>query len=149
MSITFEFSFNASEAFPLLVDTVNRALGTSLMRDGDVASGVLLGMPLVLEQHDMEDDHELNFSDYRYQMWNKTWDGSALRSVQLETLVLASFALRTVLAVTDGMLSYEGQKLLARYALEDGRWCDSSSATELHPLTHLVELQRRLDRLAE
>ena len=145
MSITFEFSFNAAIEFPLLVGEANRALGTALERDGSVASGILLGVTLVLEEHELENDRALNFHDYQYQLWNKTWDGSPLRSIQLETLVLAAFALRTILGITDGMLSYDSQTLLARYALVDGQWTDTATGEVIDVLNHIVELQNRLD----
>lgn len=145
MSITFEFSFNTALELPLLVDAVNRALGTLLERDGDAASGVLLGSALVLELHQMEDDGELNFSDYRYQLWSKTWDGSGLRAIQLESLVLAALVLHNLVGISNGMLTYEGQRLLARYEVVDGRWSDTISGAVIDIPGHLAELQNRLD----
>jgi hypothetical protein len=145
VSITFEFSFNAPVDFPLLVDAVNRALGTTLQRDGDVASGLLLGVAAVLEQHDLVDDRDLKFSEYRYQLRNKTWDGSALRAIQLETLILAAFALHNALRLTNGMLTYECQRLLAHYNVVDGRLSDSLSGAVIDVLDYIIEVQNRLD----
>jgi hypothetical protein len=146
VSITFEYSFNSPLPFPELVDAVNRALGTTLqVDDGDVASGVLLGSTLALARNDMEDDRALNFSAYRYQLWNKTWDGDAMRSIQLETIVLAAFVLHELVGVNEGMLSYDAQRLLARYDVVDDAWCDLTDGQPVDPTAHIIDVLERLD----
>lgn len=83
-------------------------------------------MPLVLERHHCENDRDLDFADYRHQLWNETWDSSALRKIQLETLILAAFV-RENLGVSEGLLSYDSQRLLARYDLVGSEWCDATT----------------------
>lgn len=145
VSITFEYSFNSALDFPQLVEAVNRVLGTALRpEEGDVVSGVLLGTTVVLERHQLVDDRSLNFSDYQYQLWSKTWDSAALRSIQLETIVLAAFVLYVTLDITDGMLSYETQRLLARYARVAGEWCDTTTGQPVDAAAHMIELQDRV-----
>lgn len=134
MSITFEYSFNATLPFAELVREVNRVLGTSF---DDRGTCTFLGMPFVLAEQRDEDDRELNFSAYRFQLWNKTWDGSPLRRVQLESLVLAAFVLRHELGIHEGMLTYESQRLLARYTADDEEVFDV--------VEHIDELHARLD----
>jgi hypothetical protein len=136
VSITFEYSFNAPLDLPELVAAVNRALGCSLVSSGDddAFRCDFFGMSLLLERHHYDNDRDLNFADYEFQLSNKTWDGSALRQIQLEVLVLAAFALQETVGIRDGMLSYDMQRLLARYS---GNISD--------PAGHIHELQRRLD----
>lgn len=139
MSITFEYSFNSELDLPQLVEAVNRALGTSLQTDDDdTFRCTFLGMSLALGRND-------HFPEYRYQLWNKTWAGSSLRSIQLEALVLAIFVLHEIVGITDGMLSYEMQRVLARYGTLDGVWCDTTTAAAIDPSAHIADLLHRLD----
>lgn len=146
MSVTFEYSFNAPHELSDLVDKVNRVLGTSLISGGENAFQCdLLGLPLVLDRHSLENDRDLNFENYRYQLWIKTWAGDALRIIQLEVLILAAFVLQQRLNICEGMLSYDRQRLLARYDLIDGHWCDLTTREAVDPTPHIVEILRRLD----
>jgi len=102
-------------------------------------------MPFVLERHQYENDRNLNFADYRYQLRNKTWDGSALRTIQLEALVLAAFVLHATLEIDQGMLSYDAQRLLARYDVVAGEWRDTTTGQAVDPIAHIVDVLNRLD----
>lgn len=147
MSITFEFSFNTDADLPELAAGVNRVLGTAFeRRDDAMYAGTLFGLPCVLGRNDYDDDGLIRWSDYRYQLSNSSAAGSTLRQIQMETLFLAMFALRSSLGIEDGMLTYESQRVLARYAAVDGRWCDLETATEIDPVEHLLVLNERLDR---
>ncbi len=147
MSITFEYSFNAPLELPELAEAVTRALGSHLERDEDDIYGCeLLGMRMILERHDYETDRDLNVADYRYQLWNKTWDGSSMRRIQVEVLVLIAFVLYELVKIGDGMLTYEQQILLARYGVVDGEWCDTTTGEPVEPPLHIVDLLNRLDQ---
>jgi hypothetical protein len=150
VSITFEYSFNAPLELPELVAAVNRALGSSFVKAEEsetVYSCDFLGMPTLLERHDYQDDRALNFTDYRYQLSNKTWADSALRRIQLETLVLIAFVLHETLGISNAMLSYEMQRVLARYGVAGEEWCDMTTGKAVESAEHIVDLLQRLDAL--
>lgn len=147
MSITFEYSFNAPLELPELVAAVNRALGSSFAKVDAVYSCDFLGMPTILERHQYENDRDLNFAAYRYQLSNKTWADSALRAIQLETLVLIAFVMHESLGISDAMLSYEMQRVLARYGVAGGEWCDTTTGKAIEPAEHIADLLQRLDAL--
>src|SRR4051794_29123506 len=112
MSITVEYSFNSDLALPELGFEISRRLGCVLEPDpGDpkgLFSGGFFGMELKLwTEHELENDRDLNFEDYRYLLGNKTWASSPLPPVQVEVIALTAFFLhRTSLAIHRGMLSY-------------------------------------------
>ena len=137
MSITFEYSFNAGADLPDIIAGVSRVLGTA---------GTLFGLPCVLGRNDYDDDRLIRWSDYQYQLSTTSAAGSALRRIQMETLFLAAFALHASLGIDDGMLTYESQRVLARYGVIDGLWCDLETATEIDPVEHIAVLNERLDR---
>ncbi len=146
VSITFELSFNASADLPELAAGVNRVLGTAFeRRDDDTFAGTLLGLPYVLGPNECEDDGLVRWSEYRYQLSSSSAAGSVLRRIQLETLVLAAFALHASLGIDEGMLTYDLQRVLARYAVIDDRWCDLESMAEIDPVGHINVLNERLD----
>ena len=146
MSITFEYSFNSPLDLPELTEAVNRVLGTSFAHgQSDAFHCNFLGLPFTLERHESENDRDLNFNDYQYQLWNKTWDGGTLRSIQVEVLILAAFVLQNSLGINDGLLSYDCQRVLARYAIVDGQWCDITTGDAVDPTGHIVDVLNRLD----
>ncbi len=146
MSITFEFSFNASANLTELAAGVTRVVGTAFERRDDTTfAGTLFGLPCLLGTNECEDDGLVRWSDYRYQLSNSSAAGSVLRRIQMETLVLAAFALHSLLGIDEGMLTYELQRVLARYAVIDERWCDLESRAEIDPVGHINVLNERLD----
>ena len=147
MSITFEYSFNAPLELPELAAAVNRALGSSFVKADAVYACDFLGMPTLLERHDYQNDRNLNFTDYRYQLSNKSWAESPLRGIQLEALVLIAFVLHETLAISDAMLSYEMQRVLARYGVAGDEWCDTTTGKAVEPAEHIADLLQRLDAL--
>ena len=150
MSITVEYFFNSHLALPELASEISRRLGCGLEPDpGDpkgLFTGGLFGMELTLRtEHDLVNDRTLNFEDYRYQIGNKTWSGSALRPIQIEVIALTAFLLHsTSLAIHRGMLSYDVQTLLARYEERGEKWFDLVSGKRVTYPEHLFDLKARL-----
>lgn len=150
MSITVEYSFNSDLALPELAFEIRRRLGCVLEPDsGDpkgLFSGGFFGMELTLwTEHNLVNDRELNFEDYRYQLGNKTWSGSPLRPIQVEVIALTAFFLHdSSLAIHRGMLSYDVQTLLARYEERGEEWFDLVGGRRVAYPEHLVDIKARI-----
>lgn len=150
MSVTVEYSFNSELTPSELAGAIGRRLGCTLRPDpGDPDGyfvGDLFGMELALwAQPDLVNDRELNFEDYRYQLGNTTRAGSPLRPIQVEVIALAAVVLHEPpLAIHRGMLSYDGQALLARYEPRGEAWFDLVGGKRVVYPEHLVEIKARI-----
>jgi hypothetical protein len=147
MGIDIQYCFNSDLALPDLALQVSRQLGCSLtpVEDPEHFAGTLFGIELTLwAMQDMVNDRDLNFEDYRYQLGNKAWSGSALRPIQVEVIACAAFVLQETLGIHQGMLCYEVQTLLARYDLRDGDWYDLVGDKPVVYPEHLVDIEARL-----
>src|SRR3954453_20331622 len=87
MSITVEYSFNSHLGPSELAFEISRRLGCVVKPDpGNPAplfSGGFFGMELTLwAEQSLENDRDLNFEDYRYQLGNRTSAGMPLRPIQ-------------------------------------------------------------------
>lgn len=63
----------------------------------------------------------------------------------LDNQALAAFVLHEMLEIDQGMLSYDAQRLLARYDVVAGEWCDTTTGQAVDPTAHIVDLLNRLD----
>jgi hypothetical protein len=150
MSITVEYSFNSDLALPELASEIRRRIGCVLEPDPadpkGLFSGILFGMELTLcMEHGLVNDLDLNFEDYRYQIGNKTWAGSPLRSIQVEVIALTAFFLHdTSLAIHRGMLTFEVQTLLARYEEKGDEWFDLVGGKRVAYPEHLIDIKARI-----
>src|SRR5262249_26382886 len=148
VSVTVEYLFNAEAALPDLAAEVNRALGCSLASyEGDVADQYcrFCGLEFTLHtDHGLVRDGELNFDDYRYILNTRTPipDGD-LRPVQVEVMVIAAYVLHRRLGISQGMLTFDVQLLLARYEV-DGEWIDTVSGKPVRFPEHLVDVKARV-----
>ena len=150
MSITIEYSFNSKLALAKLASKISGSFGCGLEPDPDdpkrLFTGGLFGMEVTLRtEHGLVNDRDLNFEDYRYQIGNQTWAGSLLRPIQLEVIALTAFFLHsTSLEIHRGMLSYDAQRLLARYEQRGEEWFDLVGGRRVTYPEHLADLKARL-----
>lgn len=154
MSITVDYFFNGSGSLRDLAALVNNCLGCSLQPEQDNAEvyvARLLGMDLALSQAlDYENDRELDFENFQYELSLKTWVGqSVLRPIQLPLMVASIYSLHCFFGTT-GILVYDMDLLLARYVEREAenyglRLYDLVSETPfVNYSDHLAILSKRL-----
>jgi|SRR5262245_16468248 len=118
MSITVDYFFNYPGDLASITELVNKSVGCSLSPykgDSQDMFSRFLGMELSLSSHDFENDRDLNFEEYTFQLSLRTPMGlAALRGMQLSAMAYIAYVLYFGLKVS-GMLVYDGQTLLARY----------------------------------
>ena len=131
MSICIDYFFNYPHDLSALAQEINGRLGCSLSPYEGTPEDLFcrfFAMELSLSKHPLENDRELNFEDYTYQLGLRAPIPDAdLRSMQLPAVALLAYALYRRLKIT-GMLVYEVQILLARY---EERLDSESGAAEL------------------
>jgi hypothetical protein len=125
MSICVDYFFNHPSELPALAQEINNWVGSSLLPyqgDPEDFFGRCLAMELDLSKHSLENDGELDFQDFKYQLGIRSPLPEAdLRTMQIPALVLIAYALFRRMGIA-GMLVYDVQILLARYEIrvEDG-----------------------------
>ena len=134
MSINVSYYFNSDKSLNELTKEINSWLGSNLVPyEGDEEDlfCIFLGMELSFGTHDLENDLELNFEDYKYEIDIRTpWGNAALRDIQVPAVAFIAKVLYGGLKIT-GMLVYDIQKLLARY---EERFNPKSEENELFDL---------------
>ena len=119
MSIYIDYLFNSDIKFEQLVKEINKILGSNLTQNETVeenSSGTLFGMPLSFYAHRLENDGEINFQDYKYEIGVTTYSGGAdLRNIQVLIVSLIANVLYRRMKVSEGILVFDAQLLLARY----------------------------------
>ena len=119
MSITVDYYFNWSGTLDELSTEVRTWIGADLQPyEGDpgVLYCRLLGMEFTLGEHHLTNDADLNFEDFRFEIGIRTpWPDADFRPIQLFTMASLVYALYRRLAITDGILVFDVQVLLARY----------------------------------
>jgi hypothetical protein len=148
MSFTVEYFFNSDDDLKVVAPAINRVLGCSLARyEGDPEDLYcrFCSMELTLRvDHGLVNDREMNFQDYRVVLDAQTpVPDSDLRPVQVEVMVLAAFLLHRRLAIHSGMLTFDVQRLLARYELVGDRWFDQVSGKPVRIPEHLLDVRTR------
>ncbi len=118
MSVTIDYFFNHSGDLPELAKNINAWLGCSLAPyEGDAEDLFcrFLAMEFTLSKHELENDDELDFESYKYQIGFRVPapDGD-LRILQLPAIALVIYTLYRRMKIT-GMLVYDVQTLLASY----------------------------------
>lgn len=148
MGISVEYYFNSGLALPELAQQLNAPLGSRLapFHDDQPAGehiGRTAGLQTELDHNIHEDDGELAFGAYRYQLALHTSGGPArLRPIQLPVM-LSIVRVMHELWGYDGMLVYDVDVLLARY--EPGTFVDMVSGTHLGDFVpHLTAVWSRL-----
>ncbi len=153
MSITTNYFFNDSDDLIELTPKINSWLGCFL-EPYEASSEDLfcrfLAMEFSLSIHNLENDGELDFENYKYEIGFRVPapDGD-LRISQLPAIALVAYVLYRRMKIT-GMLVYDVQSLLARY---EERLEPESYVTEIYDTVskefvsfpkHLETLQKRL-----
>jgi hypothetical protein len=118
MSINVGYYFNSDKSLNELTKEINSWLGSNLVPcEGDEEDlfCIFLGMELSIGTHDLENDGELNFEDYKYEIDIRTSMGNAvMRDIQISTVAFIAKVLYNRAKLT-GMLVYDVQRTLARY----------------------------------
>lgn len=131
MSITIDYFFNYNSSLPQLADDINGWIGCQLapyQNDSNNYFCRLLGMELGLDEHNLENDREMDFENYRFQIGIRTpLPDADFRPLQLPTMAFVTYALYRRMEVT-GMLVFDSQLLLARYS------------ERVNPVTNLASL---------
>lgn len=157
MSVTIDYFFNHSDDLPELTRNINGWLGCSLASykgDSEDLFCRFLAMEFSLSTHDLENDRELDFENYKYELGFRVPapDGD-LRILQLPAIALVAHTLYCRMKIT-GMLVYDVQTLLARY---EERLEAEDNTPEIYDVVsgefvsfpkHFETLQRRLSEKA-
>ncbi|HXG63604.1 MAG TPA: hypothetical protein VNO70_00765 [Blastocatellia bacterium] len=118
MSITIDYFFNDDRSLPELAEEINDWLGCQLspyQNDPNDFFCRLFGMEFALSEHRLENDGELDFQNYRYELGIRTpLPDADFRPFQLPVMALVAYALYSRLRIT-GILVFDVQLLLARY----------------------------------
>jgi hypothetical protein len=157
MSICINYYFNHPHDLSALTQEINGWLGCSMTPYEGNPEDLFcrfFGMELSLSQHTLENDRELNFDDFTYQLGLRTPVPDAdLRSMQLPAVALMAYALYRRMGIV-GMLVYDVQILLARYEeridseLNEARMFDVVSGEFVRFSAHLDALYHRLPESA-
>ena len=157
MSICIDYFFNHSHDLSALAQEINDWVGCSLSPYEGNPEDLFcrfFGMELSLSKHTLENDRELNFEDFTYQLGIRIPIPDAnLRAMQLPAIALMAYALYRRLKIT-GMLVYDVQILLARYEerfdseLNEAELFDVVSGEFIRFPAHLDALNRRLQESA-
>jgi hypothetical protein len=148
MSVTIDFCFNPADSslsLGALTEQVNRALGCRLEPyEGDDTDFFcrFLGLELTLAHHSLENDRDCDFEAYAFLLDTRTpIPDEDLRCYQLEATALAAFTLLRLGVAANGILTYDVQRLLARYEVRTPREVvDLVSGRTVEYPTHLVDL---------
>jgi hypothetical protein len=155
MSVTFNYFFNHSDDLPDLAKNINAWLGCSLSPyEGNTQDWFcrFLSMEFDLFKHDLENDGECDFEDYKYELRFRipVPDGD-LRTLALPTLALSAYTLFHRMRIV-GMLVFDVQILLAKYAerlkpeSNELEIYDTVSAEFVNFPAHFETLQKRLPK---
>jgi hypothetical protein len=149
MSVDVDYIFNATMPLSKLAHETNRSLGCSLARssnDHETWTCEFMGMSLHLqEDHGLVNDGELRFEDYRFLLGTHTaWGSDAIRLFQTEIVAISAYTLHCHLGVTDGVIIYDLQRVVAQYQLVAGVWTDLISGKAVGSPTHLADVRGRL-----
>lgn len=132
MSVTIDYFFNYSDDLSEFVKNINACLGCSLARYGDDSEDLFcrfFGMEFSLWKHELENDRELDFENYKYEIGFRVAAPDAdLRVLQLPAIILIIYTLFYRMKIT-GMLVYDVQKLIAKY---EKRFNEESNSFEIY-----------------
>jgi hypothetical protein len=151
MSVTIQFLFNSPDDLREVGERAATTLGVAIkpyLGDPDDLFAHYLGLEMSLGLCDLENDRNIDFSSYRYNLSTRTaWAAAKRRVYQLEATVIAAYALMCDGVARDGMLVYEVQNLLAKYEPTlDGRVFDTVSGDLVVFPGHMEVLRARLTR---
>ena len=119
MSICVDYFFNHPSELTALAKDINGWVGCSLAPyEGDPEDLFcrFFAMELSLSKHSFENDRDLSFEDFSYRLGIRSPIPEAdLRAMQIPAVAFIAYALFRRMGIV-GMLVYDAQSLLARYA---------------------------------
>lgn len=149
MSVTVEFAFNAEGTLADVGDRVRAALGADLRPYEGNPEDLFcrfLGLELSLSANTLVDAGDIDFSRYRFVLGTRTVvDEVARRAYKLEATALLAHVLLLDGVAREGILVYDTQLLLARYAARDGAIYDLLSVGPVYFPDHMADLRERLE----
>jgi hypothetical protein len=151
VSITVDFAFNAAGTLATVLGTLNAAIGVTFQPyqgNPDDLLARFLGLEVSLRTaSDLENDRDLDFTNYGYLLSTRTAvPSAALRLYQVEATAIMALSALLAGGARDGLLSYDTQILLARYTVSGDVIHDAVSAKAVHLPQHLVDLRARVPR---
>ena len=155
MSINVDYYFNWPGTLGELAAQFRLWIGSDLQPyEGDPENLYcrFLDMEFSLNEHDLENDGDLNFEDYRFEAGIRTpIPDNDFRTLQVITMSSLVYALFRRLGVVEGILVHDTQLLLARYGGRAG-WhgraelYDSVSGEVVKYPQHMTSLMARIPR---
>ena len=126
MSTSVHYFFNSERNFEDLTSDINGWLGCNLApyEDSDVQFDRFMGMELGLDHdHGFENDRDVNFEDYRYSVDIRipAPDGD-LGYIREATVSCIVHVLYCRMGISDGLLVYNTQRVIARYEERQTDW---------------------------
>ena len=157
MSVCIDYYFNHPHELSALAQEINGWVGFSLSPYEGNPEDLFcrfFGMELSLSKHSLENDRELNFEDFAYQLGIRIpLPDADLRSMQFPAVALLAYALYRRMGIV-GMLVYDVQILLARYEervdseSDEAGMFDVVSGVYIRFPAHLDALYSRLPKSA-
>jgi hypothetical protein len=122
MSVDIDYFVNYPKDIQGLADDINSWIGCNLLPyEGNkrLYFAPYLGMEFALRVHSLENDQELDFENFTYELGFRTSGGAGGKApIQLPALLVVVYALHHSLGIR-GMLVYEVESVLARYVERD------------------------------
>ncbi len=148
MSINIGYFFNSDATLPAVAELLDKVLGCRFEPyrgdDSDLFCR-LLSLETSLCIHHLEDDADLDFSRYRYELDTRTSAGAAdIRQVQLGLMAMLPSVLHLRAGITSGMLVYDVGRLLARYEMRDDKFFDTVSGQDVTFPDHVCHIFQRV-----
>lgn len=152
MSITIDYFFNFEGELEELTAKVNDCLGCNLRPYDGNAQDIFdhfLSMELSLSTHRLESDIDFNLADFKYDIGIRNpWGASDIRDMVPTVMGLVPSLLYRRCGITEGILVFDVQILLARYTerVEDstaGLFDEVSNVFVEFP-QHISDISRRI-----
>lgn len=128
MSTSFTYFFNNPKIFSILADDINNTLGCHLApyeQDKSALFCRFLSMELSFGDNEgYVNDRELDYQNYKYNIEIRIPEpDNDLLCIALQTVASIAYALYARLDISQGMLVYDMQTLLAKYEKNNnGNW---------------------------
>jgi len=148
MSINVGYFFNSDAPLPEVAELLNKALGCHFQPyqgdDSDLFCR-FLSLEISLWAHDLEDDRDLDFTTYRYELSTRTPAGDGdIRELQLGVMAMLPSILQCRAGITSGILVYDVQRLLARYEMRGDKFFDAVSGQAVTLPDHYRQVFERI-----
>ncbi len=143
MSITIDFFFNYGGNIESLLKDLENWVGCYFLpyeNNPDDLYCRFLGMELSFSEHELENDRDLDFENFKYEIGIRTPIPDAdFRTQQLLTMASLTYAMYRRLQIS-GILVFDLQSLLARYEIHGEKLFDTISKKVVEYPEHLSNL---------